>query len=1756
MQLKTRRRAKQIRANSDQQARRRIVFASIFLTPKIEALEDRRLYSAVPQIMHTTFRRKPVAAGTAQPLTGSATPSGVTPAQMRKAYGQDSISFGSVTGDGSGQTIAIIDAYNEPTLASDLASFDSYYGVAAPPSLTQINETGGSTLPASDAAGGWGIETALDVEWSHVMAPNAKILVVEATTDNDSDLYAAVTEARSYSGVSVVSMSWGGDEASTDAANDDSLFTTPTGHQGVTFLASSGDNGAYSDTTAGKVIVGYPAASVNVVAVGGTTLTTDGSGNYTSETGWGNGTSSFTKGGSGGGISLYAAQPSYQTGIVTQSTTKRTLPDVSMDADPNSGVAVYSAYDNGSSTPWATYGGTSLASPMFAGVIAVADQGRVAAGKTTLDGSTQTLPMLYAMSSSDFHDITSGNNYYAAGSGYDLVTGRGSPVATLLIPALVGTTTPTPVIGGFALSPSSITAGASTAITLSATNVTETSGTISSVKFYLESNGTTGLQTAGDTLIGTGTLSGTSYNYSGYSAAALAAGTYTLYAQALDSTNSTSATASSTLTVNSASPTGTLATWNISGQSAFGTQGLISSTITTGLTNSLGLTRGSGVTTNPTAASRAWGGNGWNSSSTAGITNNEFATFGFTVSSGYTASLTSIDMNYRRSSTGPANGYWQDQVNGGAWNLIGDFTNEFSSSTSSGGAITEIPLTGLSSLTAGTTVNFRATPYGATSSSGTWYVYNVTSSTKDLVINGSVSNAVASGPLHLTGPANYLMLDNDGATVDIWNSTTNTGTPSQQVLLSQITTMSYTGSSSNDSLTVDFSNGDPLVSSGISFDGGSGGTNALNLIGTATDNIFTAGAGAITVASRFGTVPISYTNTTGISITAGAGTNQVIQTSAGTAPLTLVDPSVSDVVDVQAGTFTFAAGTSSVNAIPLDTLHIEAGATVVLASASSHSFRSVLSVNTLEDAGVLDLRDNDMILHQAGYSNIRSALGKYIISSNAIANPTGLTTLALMPNSDSSGNPIFGSSSVRGLFDGQNTIATDLLIKYTYFGDADLSGFVDATDYSRLDSGLLLQSTGQSTGQFSGWYNGDFNLDGVINGSDYTLADNAFNSQGPSLGLTSIAGSSVRPATFSSAIQAAIALVPQSAGAIASTSVINFGTTVYTGPLNVTNTLNRIRAGNGPDRSDDGSVYTNPQASGLPVDGTYYEFTVEPASGTNMNFSSISSPGPMRIVLATGGDCYFTGDHYSTFQAVYIAGSGAPVIGGFSVSPTSVTTGSSATLTATGVSESGGTISSVSFYRESNSTSGLQIGSDTLIGIGTQSGTSWSIATSTTGLAAAAYTYYAVATDSASVSSAASSTTLVVTAVGSPTIGSFTDNPTSVTAGASTTLTAGSVNESGGTISSVKFYRESNSTTGLQIGSDTLLGTGTQSGSTWTLSTSTSGLVAGTYTYYAVATDAASVSSAASSVTLTVNPVVVPTIGSFTANPTTVSVGGSTTLTAGGVTEIGGNGTVTAVQFYRESNGTSGLQIGADTLLGTGVQSGTTWTLATATTGLSAGTFTYYAVATDSNSLTSAASSASLVVSASTTTGAVLGWNMNGQTGFGTPGLAAASVAAGLTNSTGLTRGSGVTTTGTAANNGWGGQNWSTSTSSAGIAANEFVTFGLTVTTGFQFSASSIDLNYRRSSSGPTNALWQYELNNGTWTSIADVSGEFASTSTSGTSIAELSLASITGLQNLAAGTSVQFRLIPYAASTTGGTFYIYDLSGTDLTINGTVATA
>src|SRR5271157_3127944 len=338
------------------------------LEPVCEALESRQLLSttatATPNLSQITAQQNLQLL----PLVVSG-PAGYTPQQIQNAYGVNQITFsgGKVAGTGAGQTIAIITAYNDLNIKSDLASFDSTFGLSAPPSFT-VDNLATTTDP------GWALETSLDVEWAHSVAPGANIVLVEAPSATLSGLLSAVNYARYQPGVSVVSMSWGTTEFWGESAYD-SIFTTPAGHAGVTFVAASGDSGAWDGPM-------YPAVSPNVLAVGGTSLTLAANSTYGSETGWSESTGGFS--GFDSDWQIYEPEPTYQTATLQAAGLSygvRASPDVSFNADPNTGVAVYDSIPYSDQSGWFQIGGTSAAAPAWAALVAIADQGLTAGGK-------------------------------------------------------------------------------------------------------------------------------------------------------------------------------------------------------------------------------------------------------------------------------------------------------------------------------------------------------------------------------------------------------------------------------------------------------------------------------------------------------------------------------------------------------------------------------------------------------------------------------------------------------------------------------------------------------------------------------------------------------------------------------------------------------------------------------------------------------------------------------------------------------------------------------------------------------------------------------------------------------------------------------------------------------------------------------------------------------------------------------------------------------------------------------------------------------------------------------------------------------------------------------------------------------------------------------------------------------------------------------------------------------------------------------
>ena len=341
------------------------------------------------------------------PLVTTDTPTGYDPATIKKYLG--------LSGTGSGQTIAIVVAYNAPNIAADLATFDSKFGLPAPKSFKKVSQTGStSVLPATDA--NWALETSLDVEWAHALAPLASILLVEAKSSSLTDLSTAIDYA-AKSGASVISNSWGTvGEINGEALNDTHCKLTK-----AVCVFSTGDSGNPG---------GYPAYSPWVLAVGGTTmqLATDATGavSVASESAWS---------GSGGGSSIYEAKPDYQTGFGTG--TGRAIPDVSYDADPSTGFAVYDSTPFNGSSGWFQMGGTSAGAPQWAAILAAANQLRVAKRKTVLAAYATSAPLYRAQTiiyklTSGLADISTGPtngtcDLCSVSVGYDYVTGLGSP---------------------------------------------------------------------------------------------------------------------------------------------------------------------------------------------------------------------------------------------------------------------------------------------------------------------------------------------------------------------------------------------------------------------------------------------------------------------------------------------------------------------------------------------------------------------------------------------------------------------------------------------------------------------------------------------------------------------------------------------------------------------------------------------------------------------------------------------------------------------------------------------------------------------------------------------------------------------------------------------------------------------------------------------------------------------------------------------------------------------------------------------------------------------------------------------------------------------------------------------------------------------------------------------------------------------------------------------------------------------------------
>ncbi|MHC3469009.1 S53 family peptidase [Streptomyces sp. 7R007] len=352
----------------------------------------------------TAFQKQQAArTGVTPKAADASTPSGYGPTNLQAAYGLTS----AAASNGSGETIAIVDAYDDPNAEADLATYRSYYGLSACTTANgcfkKVSQTGSTTsLPSANT--GWAEEISLDLDMASAICPKCNILLVEATSATMANLGTAVNRAVTL-GAKYVSNSYGGSESSSDTSYDSSYFN----HPGVAITVSAGDSGYGAE---------YPAASKYVTSVGGTKLSTSSSTTRGwTETVW---KTSSTEG-TGSGCSSYDAKPTWQTDT---GCSKRTISDVSAVADPATGVSVYDSY--GITAGWYTFGGTSASAPIIAGVYALAG---------TPSSSSYPASFPYAKAgTSALNDVTSGNNgsctttyLCTAQSGYDGPTGWGTP---------------------------------------------------------------------------------------------------------------------------------------------------------------------------------------------------------------------------------------------------------------------------------------------------------------------------------------------------------------------------------------------------------------------------------------------------------------------------------------------------------------------------------------------------------------------------------------------------------------------------------------------------------------------------------------------------------------------------------------------------------------------------------------------------------------------------------------------------------------------------------------------------------------------------------------------------------------------------------------------------------------------------------------------------------------------------------------------------------------------------------------------------------------------------------------------------------------------------------------------------------------------------------------------------------------------------------------------------------------------------------
>jgi kumamolisin len=495
--------------------------------------------------------------GPTEPDTGCTGNSGSGPFVPCQVWGAYNMSGSNSTSDGAGETIGVVDTYDaqqtESRLRTDVSQFNSEFGL--PNSTVNFLYPVGPTNNLNTTDTGWGVEEALDLQWSHASAPGATIDMTFSPNPNVG-LYQAVDYLVAHQSVDVISMSWGEPDvgvtnafstpcsASCNASTDGSYdllgpILEFAAAEGISVFAASGDCGA-ADGTSG-LSTNFPASDPYVTGVGGTDLTVSSSGLWQSETGWsGNATGAtspgcINQGGSGGGYSPFSA-PWWQYGEgLPAGNHARGVPDVSAVATP--GVELY--YSNGEYD----VGGTSLATPIWAGIAARADE-RAGTALGLLNPSLYSILRNQSQYAADFHDITSGNNSYSAGAGWDPVTGIGTPNVAALLPQLA--------------------AGASTVSSIHATlNVSSSSGVKPlAVGFSVSASGGTGNYTSAGVYFGDGTAAFAPHGFVNHTYSS--SGVYSAQAYVVDSSGNFTVSLPVAIVVGGGSAIGVSLTVNLS----------------------------------------------------------------------------------------------------------------------------------------------------------------------------------------------------------------------------------------------------------------------------------------------------------------------------------------------------------------------------------------------------------------------------------------------------------------------------------------------------------------------------------------------------------------------------------------------------------------------------------------------------------------------------------------------------------------------------------------------------------------------------------------------------------------------------------------------------------------------------------------------------------------------------------------------------------------------------------------------------------------------------------------------------------------------------------------------------------------------------------------------------------------------------------------------------------------------------------------